>query len=109
MLANVTRSAAVSRRPASMPASSAFSWESCSLACTVAISPMAGLCWLVEGTVLVWSRERVMGAGGLWLTARRGHSRVEQVGCGVQGDCIGDGRAGRVGQQTRHGDERDRY
>ena len=69
MLANATRSVCVIRCPASIPASSASSWESCSLACTVAISPMAGAL-LVGGvitTLLVWIRNSLIVSAGPWL------------------------------------------
>ena len=56
MFVNATRSFCVILCPASIPASSAFSCASCSLACTVAISPMAWLCWSLVTTLSVWVR-----------------------------------------------------
>ncbi len=67
MPVSATRSLAVIRTPASIPESSASSCESCSLACTVAIRPMAWPSWLVSDSLLAMTRNSLGSAAMPWL------------------------------------------
>ena len=58
---------AVIRLAASMPDSSASSCDSCSRACTVAISPTAWICWSLRVTLSVWIRNSLTWVVMPWL------------------------------------------
>ena len=67
MLVNASRSCAVIRLPASIPASSASSWESCSRAWMMAISPVAWPSWPLSDSLLASTRNRFCWSAIPWL------------------------------------------
>ena len=121
MSVNARRSCAVIRLPASIPASSASSWESCSRAWMMAISPVAWPSWplsdslfgldqeqvLLIGDPLAVSGERVQGAQRPGLDPGAQQRELAQVAVdGLDrrglGGCLAADRAGRGHRRLEH-------